>query len=71
MNLADMIVSTTIEAIAAAGPGGLPSGHLYVALQTHLGANFWTLQAHEALVAVLVRSGKVTCEHHLLRVVSP
>jgi hypothetical protein len=56
-----LIVSATLEAVAAAGPTGAPAGALYAALATQ-GA---TLSQFESLMGALVRAGRITQQGHL------
>lgn len=53
------------EAIEEAGPGGIPSGHLYsmcMGLVPGL-----TLQSYTGIISLLVEAGRITNDGHLLR----
>ena len=52
------IVYETIEEF----PNGVPSGHLYTHLMTIL-----DIDSYNAIISILVKSGKITCTNHLLR----
>lgn len=54
------------ESIEAAGPKGMPAGHLYA----HLMVTGCDLQTFEALIGTLVRTGRVERDGDLLRAVS-
>ena len=59
------IAAAVLDAIEAAGPGGIPDGHLYMMLQTIVGQQ-WNLQVHQAMIEALVETGKITNHNHLL-----
>lgn len=56
------VVSVVYEAICAAGPAGVPSGHLYAATM----GTFQTLHAYESCISALVRAGLVERANHVL-----
>jgi hypothetical protein len=56
-----LIVSATLEAVAAAGPTGAPAGPLYAAMMTQ-GAS---LNQFESLMGCLVRAGKLRQDGNL------
>jgi len=58
------ILDAVQEIIEAAGPSGIPSGHLYAMLMGHM-----DLQTYQSMVGLMVRAGGVTLENHVLRIV--
>jgi len=58
------VLDILYSSIQEAGTQGVPSGHLYAMLMGKL-----SLNQYEQLISVLVKSGKVTNQHHLLRCV--
>jgi hypothetical protein len=50
--------------IAAAGPEGLPSGHLYAQLMGYM-----SLSTYQNLIDVMVKAGGITLKNHVLRAV--
>ena len=52
---------TLAQAIAAAGPEGVPSGHLYAQL-----CGVMSLDAYERMIALLVRVGAIERRGYLL-----
>lgn len=56
------IISVLYQAIAAAGAQGIPSGHLYAMSMN----TFASVDAYESCIRVLVNSGLVRNEGHLL-----
>lgn len=54
-------IKTIYECVAAAGPQGIPSGHLYAQLMGAL-----SLESYERAVAMLVKTKLVKSEGHLL-----
>ena len=57
------VVITLGQAIVAAGPGGIPSGHLYAMTCGHL-----SLEAYQSAIGLLKRTGLVTEEGHVLKI---
>jgi hypothetical protein len=58
-------MNSVVDAITAAGPHGIPSGHLYAVF---MGA--MTLDTFQTMIDTLVKAGKITNNGHLLRAVS-
>jgi hypothetical protein len=56
------VVSVLYQAIAAAGELGVPSGHLYAMSMN----SFASVDAYESCIRLLVKSGLVTTNGHLL-----
>lgn len=56
------IAKAVYECIVAAGPQGVPSGHLYAAC---MGGGM-TLDAYEGCIRLLERAGLIRNERHLL-----
>lgn len=56
------VISALYQAIAAAGEQGVPSGHLYAMTMN----SFASVDAYESCIRVLVNSGLVRNEGHLL-----
>ncbi len=52
-----------LEAAQAAGPLGAPSGIVYAAMMEH----GMTLDVYETILAGLVQAGRITAEHHLIK----
>lgn len=61
------IIEAILSAVATAGDRGVPDGELYAMLQSILG-DVWTLDVHTAVIAQMVKSNRLTNEHHLLRI---
>lgn len=59
------ILDAVQDIIEAAGPSGIPSGHLYAMLMGHM-----DLQTYQSMVGLMVRAGGVTQTNHVLRMVS-
>ncbi len=59
------LIDTVYEAIKAAGPAGIPDGHLYAMLMGMFGQR-WTLNFHNQVVGLLVDAGKITNKNHNL-----
>lgn len=57
-------LTAVFQAIAAAGPEGVPSGHLYAASVNRFGG----LASYEACLGVLIRARLVRRDGHILRV---
>ena len=47
-------IETLRQAIDAAGPAGIPSGHLYAFVMAHI-----PITAYEHMIAMLVQAGRV------------
>lgn len=54
------------ECIAASGPDGIPSGHLYARLIDKM-----PLDNYNVFISALVRTGKITNDGHLLKAINP
>ncbi len=59
------LINTVYEAIKAAGPTGIPDGHLYAMLMGIFGSR-WTIGFHNQVVSLLVDAGKITNKNHNL-----
>ncbi len=59
------VLNAVQEIIAAAGPDGLPSGHLYAMLMGHM-----DLPTYHSMIAVMVKAGGITLKGHVLRATS-
>ena len=55
-------ISAIHKAITEAGEAGLPSGHLYATL-----CGMISLETYQGILAILIKSGKITEQNHLLR----
>lgn len=55
------IVAAVYMAIKESGSMGIPSGHLYAALMGKL-----SLDSYQAIIGILVETGKISNNHHLL-----
>jgi len=60
-----LVLGTIVEAIREAGAAGVPSGHLYAMLMP-LGLS---LDTYQTIIGAMVKSGQVTDNGHLLKIV--
>ena len=61
------VAHVVYEAIVAAGAQGIPSGHLYAHTMNALG----DLATYESCISLLLKSGLVKRENHVLTAISP
>lgn len=59
-------IQAVAEAIRAAGPGGTPSGPLYVLVMPYM-----SLAVYESILGILERAGLVKQNNHVVRWVGP
>ena len=50
------------EIITAAGPQGVPSGHLYAMLMGYMDLN-----TYQTMIDLMVKAGGITLTHHVIR----
>ena len=58
------IVSLMCEVVKAAGPHGIPSGHLYAQLLGHM-----NIATYTKLIEIMVQAGNITITNHVIRYV--
>ncbi len=61
VQLWQLIINIVEEAVKEAGPNGVPSGHLYAALQSKL-----SLGAYQQVLAMMVKLERVTLSNHVV-----
>ena len=59
------ILDALQQIIEAAGPDGIPSGHLYAMLMGHM-----DLGTYQSMINLMVKAGGITLNHHVLRAVA-
>lgn len=59
------LLDAMLDGIQAAGPEGIPSGHLYTLLEGKV-----SLHTYNQIIAAMVAANRITCRNHVLRAVT-